>query len=147
MLLNIDPRKMVIVDLQEENEEKRSLYFPIARAIELEKLHDGVSILKLISNDDIISSFNFITNAYWCGLKTEDKTLTLQKTQSLISNVVENVEDFDDYIKTLNGLTEGILKAFQATGLVGKPKEIDTPEEEKETPKKAGKPSKDSTVG
>ena len=146
MLLNINPNRMIIVDLQEENGEKRSLYFPIARAIELEKLHDGVSILKLISNDDIISSFNFITNAYWCGLKTEDKTLTLQKTQSLISNILENVEDFDDYIKTLSSLSEGIVKAFQATGLVGKPKEIDTPEE-KETPKKAGKLSKDSTVG
>ena len=64
----------------------------------------------------------------------------------MISNVLENVEDFDDYVKTLNGLTEGILKAFQATGLVGKPKEVDTPEE-KETPKKAGKPSKELSNG
>ena len=130
MLHNVNPNRYIVVNLQEKEDRTRALYFPIARAIELENLYEGTSLLKLISDDNILSSFNFICTAYWVGLKTDDPSLTLQKTQGIIGKLIENAEGFQGYMDTLTNLASGIVKALQATGLVAKVSEEETSEGE-----------------
>lgn len=124
-----DKTKAVDVNM----DKPRLLYFNIGLAMELEKAMNGIALLSILQNESLSTSFNFLVNAYHIGMKTDDRGLTLQRTQEIFSQMYEEIEDEEEMKNFQMGLFMKLFEAFQKCGIIlNKKKKEDSREEEAE---------------
>lgn len=94
----------------EFNGENKLLRFDFNALADLED-HFNIGIANIMSEQRI--GFSTIRALYWAGLKWKDKGLTLERAGAMIQNKMNDGANFEE-------LLEPIVKALQASGLMGK---------------------------
>jgi hypothetical protein len=108
--------KKVPIDIDPQKE--RTLFFNIRAVAELER-ELGAGLLSVLQDEKLSASFNFLLNAFWAGLKHEERGLTKDRVAAMLDEYFDAREE-----TALNALLLKVLDALTRSGMLGRAKEL-----------------------